>query len=109
MIIFSGYVGDNPSYLSYRIKKYKKHRTISIFKEDIPNKADCISLTTFSSHANYRDLVTFGSSLNTNKLILVHGSQESKKCLAEGLREAISNKNKTFRVINSFKGMTIHL
>lgn len=109
MIIFSGYVGDNPSYLSYRIKKYKKHKTISIFKEDIPNKADCISLTTFSSHANYRDLVTFGSSLNTNKLILVHGSQESKKCLAEGLREAISNKNKTFRVINSFKGMTIHL
>lgn len=109
MIIFSGYVGDNPSYLSYRIKKFKKHRTISIFREDVPNKADCISLTTFSSHANYNDLLTYGSSLNTNKLVLVHGSQDSKKRLAEGLREAISKKNKTFRVINSFKGMVVHL
>jgi len=109
MIIFSGYIGDNPSYLSYRIKKFKKHKTISIFKEDIPNRADCISLTTFSSHANYDDLITYGSSVNTNKLVLVHGSPESKKNLAEGLREAIYKKNKTFRVINSFKGMAIHL
>lgn len=109
MIIFSGYIGDNPSYLSYRIKNYKKHKTISIFREDIPNKADCMSLSTFSSHANYNDLITYGSSLNTSKLILVHGSAESKKCLAEGLRKAISERNKTFRVISSFMGMVVHL
>ena len=109
MIIFSGYIGDNPSYLSYRIKKFKKHKSISIFKEQVPNKADCISLSTFSSHANYEDLVTYGSSINTNKLVLVHGSAESKKNLAEGLKDAISDKNKTYRVINSFKGMVLHL
>ena len=40
MIIFSGYVGDNPSYLSYRIKNYSNRSTISIHKEQIPNKAD---------------------------------------------------------------------
>lgn len=109
MIIFSGYIGDNPSYLSYRIKNFKKHKTISIFKEDVPNRADCMSLSTFSSHANYNDLITYGSSLNTSKLVLVHGSAESKKCLADGLRKAISERNKTFRVISSFMGMVIHL
>lgn len=109
MIIFSGYIGDNPSYLSYRIKHFKKHKTISIFKEDVPNKADCMSLSTFSSHANYDDLITYGSSINTSKLVLVHGSTESKKCLSDGLRKAISERNKTFRVITSFMGMVIHL
>ena len=35
MIIFSGYVGDNDSYLSYKIKNYKDHKTINIIKEII--------------------------------------------------------------------------
>jgi metallo-beta-lactamase family protein len=75
----------------------------------VPNRADCINLTTFSSHANFNDLVKYGSSLKTNKLILVHGSKEAKKCLAENLRNAISKNNKTYRVIESFKGMMVRL
>ena len=109
MIIFSGYVGDNPSYLSYRIKHYKDHKCISINKEQIPNRADCITLSTFSSHAGYTDLVEYGSSLNTNKIILVHGSKEGKDCLSEGLQSAISKKDKTFKVVPAFKNMIIHL
>jgi hypothetical protein len=42
-------------------------------------------------------------------LILVHGSKEAKQCLAEKLREAISKNNKTYRVVESFKGMMVHL
>lgn len=109
MIIFSGFVGDNPSYLSYRIKNFSNRSHISINKEQIPNRADCISLSTFSSHANYDDLVKYGSSLQTNKLILVHGSMESKKNLSEGLKEAISKNNKTYRVVTAYKGMVTHL
>lgn len=109
MVIFSGYVGDNPSYLSYKIKNYKDYRYVSINKEKIKNNADCISLSTFSSHAGFKDLIRFGSSLLTNKLVLVHGSAESKKCLSEKLREAISRNNKTYRVISAFKGMVVHL
>lgn len=109
MIVFSGYVGDNPSYLSYRIKNYNNRSTISINKEQIPNKADCITLSTFSSHANHDDLVKYGSSINTNKLVLVHGSMESKKFLAEKLRKAISKNNKTFKVTCANKDMVIHL
>ncbi len=109
MIVFSGYVGDNPSYLSYRIKNHSSRDTISINKEKIPNRADCISLSTFSSHASHNDLVEYGSSLLTNKLVLVHGSEESKKCLATDLKNAISEKDKTFKVICANKGMFIRL
>ena len=109
MIVFSGYVGDNPSYLSYRIKNNGSRETISINKEKIPNRADCISLSTFSSHANHDELVEYGSSLMTNKLILVHGSEESKKCLAKDLKDAISRKDKTFKVSCANKGMFVRL
>ena len=109
MIVFSGYVGDNPSYLSYRIKNYSNRLTIKINKEEVPNKADCITLSTFSSHANHNDLIQFGSSLNTNKLVLVHGSEESKKCLASKLKDAISKNDKTYKVVCANKGMVVHL
>ena len=109
MIIFSGYAGDNPSYLSYRIKNYRNHKFIKINKEMVPNRADSITLSTFSSHANFDDLVKFGSSLNTNKVVLVHGSTEAKKCLAEKLEDAISNNNKTYRVISAHRGMIVRL
>ena len=109
MIIFSGYVGDNPSYLSYRIKNYHSHKDIKINKMLIPNKADCITLSTFSSHAGHDDLVKYGSSLLTNKLILVHGSNDSKKYLAEKLKDAISENDKTYKVILSSKDMIVRL
>ena len=109
MIIFSGYVGDNPSYLSYRVKNYSNRSTIKINKEEIPNKADCITLSTFSCHAGHEDLITFGSSLLTNKLILVHGSEEAKQCLAGKLRDAISENDKTYKVVCANKGMVARL
>lgn len=109
MIIFSGYVGDNPSYLSYRIKNYRDNKFIKINGEQLPNKVDCITLSTFSSHANCNDLVRYGSSLNTNKVVLVHGSKEAKKCLSSKMKEAISKNDKTYKVIESYRGMIIRL
>ena len=108
-IIFSGFTGDNPSYLSYRVKNYREHKFISINKEKIPNKADCVTLSSFSSHANYTDLVTYGSSLNTNKVILVHGSTKSKSSLSAALSDAISKNNKTYKVISAYRGLIVNL
>lgn len=108
-IIFTGYAGDNKTYLSYRIKNCREHKYITINKEKVPNNADCITLSTFSSHASQKDLIEYGSSLNTNKLILVHGSTESKKCLSEKLSEAISQNDKTYHVYSAFRGMILHL
>lgn len=109
MVIFTGYVGDNPSYLSYRIKNYKDYKRLKINKVEIDNYADCITLSTFSSHANRNELIKYGSSLNTNKLVLVHGSEESKKSLSESLKNEISKNNKTYKVLISNKGMKISL
>lgn len=109
MVIFSGYTGEDNSYLSYRIKNYKDNKRIKISGDMVDNKADCISLTTMSSHANHKDLIEFGSSLNTNKLILVHGSTEAKNCLKEKLQEAIHKKDKSFKVVVATKDMYLKL
>lgn len=109
MIAFSGYVGDNNSYLGYKVKNYKDNKTIKISGDIVDNKADCISLTTFSSHANRNDLIKFGSSLNTEKLILVHGSTDAKNELKEDLKEAISKNDKSYKVIAASKDMFLHL
>lgn len=109
MICFSGFVGTDDSYLSYRIKNGKTHKTININKVPVPNRADCITMNTFSSHANFDDLLKFGSNLNTNQLVLVHGSTEAKNCLKEHLREEISKNDKSYKVKCSEKDMIIAL
>ena len=109
MVIFSGYVGSDNSYLSYRIKNYKDNKTININKKHINNKADCISLSTFSSHASRENLIQFGSEINTEKLILVHGSEGAKLDLKADLEKAISKQDKTHRVVCSSKDMVVHL
>ena len=47
--------------------------------------------------------------LNTNLLVLVHGSIEAKNCLKEHLKEEISKYDKTYKVKCSEKGMIIPL
>lgn len=109
MVCFCGYIGDNNSYLSYRIKNYKENKIIKISGDPVENNADCINLHTMSSHASHKDLIKFGSELNTSKLVLIHGSVEAKNCLKEKLQEAIHKKDKSFKVIASIKDMVIHL
>ena len=109
MIVFSGYTGDNDSYLSYRIKNGKSHKTLTINKRPVPNRADCITMSTFSSHASFYDLLQYGANLNTTKLVLVHGSEEAKRCLKEHLESEVSKNNNTYKVITSKKDMIIPL
>lgn len=109
MVIFTGFIGTDNSYLSYRIKNYKQNKKINISGEQVLNNADCISLSTFSSHANHNELVEFGSSCNCEKLILVHGENEAKNNLKADLQEAISKKDKSFKVVCSTKDMTLGL
>lgn len=109
MVCFSGYVGDNNSYLSYRVKNYKENKVIKISGDPVENKADCISLMTLSSHANRKDLLEYGSSVTCEKLILLHGSVEAKNCLKEDLQKEISKKDKCFKVVASTKDMYLRL
>ena len=109
MVVFSGYVGSDESYLSYRIKNFKTNKTININKKPILNKADCIALSSFSSHANRNDLIKIGSEINTEKLILVHGSEKAKLELKADMEVAISKQNKTHKVICATKDMVVRL
>ena len=109
MVIFSGYTGADNSYLSYRIKNFKENKVIKISGDPVENKADCISLGTFSSHANRNELIEYGSKINTEKLVLVHGSQTAKNSLKDDLKTAISKQDKSHKVIVSSKDMVIHL
>ena len=109
MICFSGYIGDNNSYLSYRVKNYKENKIIKISGDPVDNKADCISLMTMSSHANRKDLLKYGSTVNTEKLILVHGSVEAKNSLKEDLQKEISKNDKTHKVVAATKDMYLKL
>lgn len=109
MVIFSGYAGADNSYLSYRIKNFKDNKIIKISGDPVENNADCISLGTFSSHANRNELIEYGSKINTEKLVLVHGSQVAKNSLKEDLKEAISKQDKSHKVIVSSKDMVINL
>ena len=71
-----------------------------------------IKQTVFHSilfHANHDDLVKFGSSLKTEKLILVHGFEESKLELKEDLQKAISKNDKSYKVLCSSKDMFLKL
>lgn len=109
MVIFSGYVGSNESYLSYRIKNFNTNKTITINKKPIQNKADCIALSSYSSHANRNDLIEFGSSQNCEKIFLVHGSEQAKLDLQSDLQTALSKKDKTTRVVVTTKDMVCRL
>lgn len=102
LVVFTGYTGDNDSYLSYKINQ-RPNQKISIFKSRICNQAKKIVLSSFSSHMPQAQLLQYGSELETNALILVHGSEESKANLQEQLIEKISKMNKSFKVFSSCK------
>lgn len=108
-VCFTGYSGSNNTYLSYRIKHSSVNEQIKINKHYVPNMADVINLTTFSSHAPHDDLVKYGAFLNTNKLVLVHGSHEAKNNLKKDLELEISKNNKSYKVAVGVMGMFIRL
>lgn len=108
-VCFSGYTGANNSYLSYKIKNSSLNELIKIGKHYVINKADVMNLSTFSSHASHDDLVQYGASLNTNKLILIHGSIEAKTKLKKDLEQKISENDKTYKVLIGTIGMFIRL
>jgi metallo-beta-lactamase family protein len=97
-IMFCGYSGDKDiDSLAWKIKNNK--RWVDIDGEHIPNKAGITSLTSFSSHASRQELLNRYSEMNYQKLFLVHGEFDGKCVFASELKELLSKKNKTSKVI----------
>ena len=96
-ILFVGYSSEGS--LSYKIKKGKVTKTISIDGKAYPNRCNVTSLLSFSSHMQHNELLKYYSDVNCEKVALVHGEFKAKCEFAKELQEEISKKNKTSKVI----------
>lgn len=95
-ILFCGYSTEGT--LAWDIK-HTKHKTLKLAGKRIANRANIIILNSFSSHMQHDQLLDYYSSIQCNKIYLVHGQQPEKIKFAEELRNEIARKNHTTQVV----------
>lgn len=97
LIVFNGYCSQNS--LGHRLLEKidnPEKQFVKIGDKTHHFRARVMRMHTFSSHMQYDDLIEKAASMNVNKgYYLVHGSSEARESLAEGLREALNEQNKT--------------
>jgi metallo-beta-lactamase family protein len=106
-ILFIGYATTNT--LAYKIKNGKEQKTISINGKAVKNRAAIVDLHSFSSHMQHDDLLKYYSSINCEKIYLVHSNQDEKISFKKELETELSNKCKTTKVIAVNKSTKITL
>lgn len=95
-ILFCGYSTEGT--LAYEIKHgHKKY--LNIGGKKVPNRANIVSLHSFSSHMQHDQLLEYYSSIKCDKIFLVHGQQVEKVKFAEELREQIEKNASTTQVV----------
>ena len=102
--------------IAYKIKKGQK--SITLEGKQVPCRCRVINLSSFSSHMQYEDLMRYlDSSLSGqyecncqyDTIALVHGDQKGKIAFAEELRESLSKKNRSSKVVAVNKSTVITL
>jgi metallo-beta-lactamase family protein len=96
-ILFIGYATQNTN--AYKIKNSKGQGTLIINGEIVNNKCNIIDLNNFSSHMQRPDLLNYYSNINCETIYLVHSNKSDKEEFAEDLRNEISKKNRSNKVI----------
>lgn len=104
-LIFCGYASENS--LSGKLRK--ETRSINIDKKPYEKNAEILVLKSFSSHMQKNQLVDYICQINTEKVILVHGSKEAKESLKNSCEEKLSQMNKTTNIIVGKKNMKISI
>ena len=94
-ILFCGY--SSPNTLAYEIKNGSKQ--VKVDGEWVDNNAQIYNLKTFSSHANYNQLMQYYQEIAYDKLCLVHGDFENKVEFANTLQDKLGKQGKSSRVI----------
>lgn len=94
-VLFSGYASLNT--LAYEIKHGVKE--IVVDGELIQNNAQIYCLNTFSSHANYNQLMQYYQQIDYDKLCLVHSEFSSKVEFAHTLQDMLVKQGKSSRVV----------
>lgn len=105
-IIFCGFSVDN-SLAS--IIKQGKVRVIKLGGKKVPNMCNVVDLHSFTSHAQRDSLLQYYSSVDCEKVLLVHGDMDGKVEFAADLEEAISKNNKTSKVVCVNKGYSLSI
>jgi metallo-beta-lactamase family protein len=106
-ILFIGFATTNT--LAYKIKNGKEQKTININGKAVKNRAQICDLKSFSSHMQHDDLLNYYSSINCEKIYLVHSNQNEKIQFKKELENELSNKCKTTKVIAFNKSTRITL
>lgn len=106
VICYCGFSGDNGT--AYEIRHGDK--LINIDGEMIENKCNIIELVSFSSHANYDELMAYyGDECRFLKLALVHGNYEAKVAFANTLQNKLISQGKSARVVTVNAEQKIYL
>ena len=79
--------------------KDNKRKSITIDTKEYVCRCSSYSLKSLSGHAPFGQLLDYYSSVNCNKIILHHGNNSAKECLANALKEELEKKCKTTRVV----------
>ena len=105
-ILFCGYSTEGS--LAWKIKNGNAQKTININGKPYKNKANIISLHSFSGHMNREDLLEYYSSIITEKVYLVHSDQHKIE-FKDDLQQKINEKLKTTKVVAVNKSTKITL
>ena len=105
-IVFCGFAAEN-SLAS--IIKQGAQKTITISGHRVKNKCQVTNLMSFSSHMQQDSLLNYYSSVECERVILIHGSIDGKIEFAKPLQEEISKKNNTSKVVVATKGYKLTL
>lgn len=95
-IMFCGFSTEGS--LAAKIKE-GKHKTLRIDGKPVANRCGITSLNSFSSHMQNTGLLGYYSSMNCEKIALVHGDYESKVEFAKILEGEIEKNNRSSRVV----------
>ena len=97
-VLFCGY--SSPNTMATEIKNGE--RDIKVEGELVPNRCQIYCLNTFSSHANYSQLMDYYcNKTRYNKLCLVHSEFEHRVQFAQTLQDKLVEQGKSSRVIAS--------
>ena len=102
-LLFSGYCADNT--LGGKIKN-NKQKYITIDGKNYPNRCNIVNIQGQSSHMQRNELIKYLSSINCERIYLVHGSTQARIDLAQSLKEKLSEESKTTKVSIVTKGTT---
>ena len=94
-VLFCGYSSENT--VATEIKRGAKE--IKVDGELVKNKAQIYCLNTFSSHANYNQLMEYYQTIDYDKLCLVHSNYDTKVTFAQTLQDKLASHGKSARVI----------